>query len=120
MTYIARNRFPGEGGQAGLDKVKALSQVGPFTASEATRAGLIDGAAYRQDVLDSVFRDESGGDEPTGRQLKGFYHYHKVMERAVAKKTKCVMDVGVVYLLGAIGDAGECALVSLRCPLPAR
>ena len=113
MSYIARNRFPGEGGQAGLDKVKALSQVGPFTGSQAVKEGLIDGTTYRQDILDSIFDNEHGGD--ADRSLKGFYHYAKVMERAVAKSTKGAIDVGVVYLLGTIGDAGECVRFRFPC-----
>ncbi|KAM0752047.1 hypothetical protein T439DRAFT_379176 [Meredithblackwellia eburnea MCA 4105] len=114
MTYIARNRFPSHPGAEGLAKVKALSQSGPFTTSQAVREGLLDGSAYRQDIMDSVFSSEgegSVGDE--GRALKGFYHYGKVMERAVAKTTKGAIDVGVVYLLGTIGDAGEFGTASV-------
>ncbi|KAL8280683.1 hypothetical protein RQP46_007006 [Phenoliferia psychrophenolica] len=105
MTYIARNRFPDEGGQAGLDKVKELSQVGPFTNARAVKEGLLDGATYRQDILDSVFEEDKGGDSE--RTLMGFYHYAKVMEKAVEKTKTGVIDVGVVYLLGTIGDSGE-------------
>ncbi|KAK4701120.1 protease IV, partial [Phenoliferia sp. Uapishka_3] len=105
LTYIARNRFPTEGGQAGLDKVRALTQIGPFTASQAVKAGLLDGATYRQDIFDSVFDEEKGGDG--AKHLKGFYHYAKTMERQVEKNQKGVIDVGVVYLLGTIGDTGE-------------
>jgi hypothetical protein len=99
MMYIARNR--GWTGLAGLEKVKALSQVGPYTAVQASKVGLLDGTKYRQDVLDSVMDAEAGGDEE--RKLKGFYHYHKVVEKSV----KDVLEVGVVYLLGTIGESGE-------------
>lgn len=105
MTYVARNRYPSDVGQAGLDKVKALSQVGPFTASQAVSNGLLNGATYRQDILDSVLEAEKGGDPD--RKLKGFFHYHKTMERALEKSSDAGIDVGVVYLLGTIGDAGE-------------
>ncbi|KAI5474521.1 protease IV [Pseudohyphozyma bogoriensis] len=104
LTYIAHNRFPEEVGTAGLEKVKALSRKGPFTSSQAVTEGLLDGAAYRQDVLDSVMTDEEGRDK--GKEVKGFYHYAKIMERAL-QKSKAAMDVGVVYLLGTIGDQGE-------------
>lgn len=76
MTYIARNRFPNEGGQAGLNKVKALSQTGPYTSPQAVKAGLLDGSTYRQDVLDSVLAEDAGGDPE--RDVKGFYHYARV------------------------------------------
>ena len=105
MTYIARNRYPQDAGQAGLDKVKALSQTGPYTASEAVQAGLITGTGYRQDVLDSVLEEEAGGDPD--RKIQGLYHYYKIMEKAVEKHVVDAIDIGVVYLLGTIGDPGE-------------
>lgn len=105
MTYIARNRYPDEGGQAGLDKVKALSQVGPYSANNAVKVGLLNGVGYRQDVLDSILEEDVGGDPE--RKLQGFYHYAKVMERASEKIVKDVVDIGVVYLMGTIGDPGE-------------
>lgn len=105
MTYIARNRFPEDAGRAGLERVKRISQSGPYTASEAIKAGLLNGVAYRQDVIDSVADDEAGGDSK--RKLMGMYHYSKVMEKAVEKHVKDAIEVGVVYLLGTIGDAGE-------------
>lgn len=105
MTYIARNRYPEDVGQRGLDKVKALSQVGPYTATEAVKAGLITGTGYRQDVLDSVLEPGVGGDED--RKIQGLYHYSKIMEKAVEKFINDAVDIGVVYLLGTIGDPGE-------------
>jgi hypothetical protein len=105
MTYIARNRYPEEGGQQGLDKVKALSQVGPYTATQAVEVGLLNGTGYRQDVLDSVLEKDAGGD--SSRKIQGFYHYGKVMERAVEKHLKDAIDIGVVYLMGTIGEPGE-------------
>lgn len=106
MTYIARNRFPLDLGRAGLDKVKAMSQIGPFTALTATALGLLNGTNYRQDILDSVLEKEKGGDPD--RKLKGFYHYHKIVEKVMEKSDDNVLvDVGVVYLMGAIGESGE-------------
>ncbi|BGP42816.1 hypothetical protein JCM10449v2_006828 [Rhodotorula kratochvilovae] len=105
LTYIGRNRFPEKGGQGSLDHVRALTKVGPFTARTAEESGLINGTCYRQDVLDSVLNEEAGGDAEG--KLMGFYHYHKVLERAVEKYMKDAVEVGVVYLLGGIGDPGE-------------
>lgn len=106
LTYIGRNRFPEKGGQGSLDHVRALTKVGPFTARTAVESGLVNGTCYRQDVLDSVMEEDVGGDPEV--KLMGFYHYHKVLERAVEKYMKDAVEVGVVYLLGGIGDAGEC------------
>lgn len=105
MTYIARNRFPSSPGQEGLDKVKGLSQHGPYTATQAVEEGLLNGTGYRQDVLDSVLEKDVGGDPE--RKVQGLYHYAKVMEKAVEKQIKDAIDIGVVYLLGTIGDPGE-------------
>lgn len=106
MTYIARNRFPSEIGRKGLEKVQALSQIGPFTAKAAVANGLLDGTKYRQDILDSVLDKEKGGDPD--RKMKGFYHYSKIVEKAVEESSdNLVVDVGVVYLMGAIGESGE-------------
>ena len=39
---------------------------------------------------------------------QGFYHYYKVMDRAMSRKTdEPVLDVGVVYLMGTIGESGD-------------
>ncbi|GAA6025122.1 hypothetical protein JCM11491_004394 [Sporobolomyces phaffii] len=135
MTYIARNRFSSRAAAARaagptpaspsssspaaattvpvletcedrLEHVKALSRVGPFTADRATAHGLLDGTCYRQDVVDSVLDPELGGD--ADRRLMGFYHYARVVERAMDKYLADDRhDVGVVYLLGTIGDPGE-------------
>ncbi|GAA6030971.1 hypothetical protein JCM8097_008962 [Rhodosporidiobolus ruineniae] len=105
LTYIGRNRYPSLGGQGSLDHTKALTQVGPFPAPRAAEAGLIDGTCYRQDVLDAVLLDDA--DEATGNNLMGFYHYNKIIERAIQKRLEDTIEVGVVYLLGTIGDPGE-------------
>ncbi|GAA5995641.1 uncharacterized protein JCM10292_005296 [Rhodotorula paludigena] len=105
LTYIGRNRFPSKGGREALEHVRGLSQIGPFTARTALESGLINGTCYRQDVLDSVLDPEAGGSDD--HKLFGFYHYHKVIERAVEKYMKDAVEVGVVYLLGTIGDPGE-------------
>ncbi|GAA5879466.1 hypothetical protein JCM1840_007048 [Sporobolomyces johnsonii] len=105
LTYLARNRFPHLAGAAGLEHVKALSQVGPFTADQAVQNGLLTGTCYRQDIIDSVLDPEFGGKDE--RRLMGFYHYAKLMEKAVEKYLNDAIEVGVVYLMGTIGDPGE-------------
>lgn len=50
--------------------------------------------------------------------MQGFYHYYKVMDRAMArKKDEPVLDVGVVYLMGTIGENGDfdAGSVGLAC-----
>ncbi|GAA5858034.1 hypothetical protein JCM8547_006672 [Rhodosporidiobolus lusitaniae] len=111
LTYLGRNRFPSLSGRASLDRLKSLSQVGPFSAARAAEAGLVDGVCYRQDVLDAVQLD--GEDKETGVKMMGFFHYAKILERVVEKYMKDTIDVGVVYLLGGIGDPGEFGTASV-------
>lgn len=106
LRYIGRNRFWSEGSAGSLARARDLSQVGPFTAREATKEGLLNGTCYRQDVLDSVLDPEMGGDAE--RKVMGFYHYGKIMEKTVQKfMEKETVEVGVVYLQGTIGEVGE-------------
>ncbi|KAK4048134.1 hypothetical protein OIV83_005004 [Microbotryomycetes sp. JL201] len=122
LTYIARNRFPSSTTSESLERVKNLTKRGPFTATEAIENGLIDGTCYRQDVVDSVldvepalvtpsspvaYQTERSQQPQSDRKLMGLYHYSKVMEKAVEKHIKDAMEIGVVYLMGTIGDAGE-------------
>ncbi|GAA5875098.1 hypothetical protein JCM3774_003428 [Rhodotorula dairenensis] len=106
LRYVGRNRFWSKGSAGSLTHARALSQIGPFTAREATKEGLLNGTCYRQDVLDSVLDPEVGGDAE--RKVMGFYHYGKVLEKAVQKyMDKETIEVGVVYLQGTIGDVGD-------------
>ncbi|GAA5984828.1 hypothetical protein JCM10908_003522 [Rhodotorula pacifica] len=112
LRYIGRNRFWSKGSTDSLVHARALSQVGPFTAREATKEGLLNGTCYRQDVLDSVLDPEMGGDAE--RKVMGFYHYGKVLEKAVEKyMDKETIEVGVVYLQGTIGEVGEFGTASV-------
>jgi hypothetical protein len=104
LTYLGRNRFPHLSGSASLAHLRSLSQVGPFSASRAQKEGLVDGVCYRQDVLDAVQLNEQN--EDAGVKLFGFYHYAKVLERGLKKVLDDTIEVGVVYLLGGIGDPG--------------
>ncbi|KAJ8292309.1 Protease 4 [Rhodotorula toruloides] len=143
LAYIGRNRFSDKSGVDSLEHVKALTQVGPFSAAQAKEKGLIDGLCYRQDVLDSVLlgKKEEDAEVPkeveapkeAGQQdglvkgataaaheqkpenkLMGFYHYHKVLEKAVEKHmAQETIPIGVVYLQGTIGDVGEFGTASV-------
>jgi signal peptide peptidase SppA len=109
LTYIGRNRFSSRSSSSSnssLAHVKSLTQQGPFTADLAVENGLLNGTCYRQDILDSLLDPEFGGDSDS--KLMGFYHYSKVVEKAMEKYMgKEAIDVGVVYLMGTIGDPGE-------------
>lgn len=106
MRHIARNRYPTMNEKERFDKVKALSQIGPLTASQSVAEGLLTSIAYRSEIMDSIFSKAEGGDEK--RKLKGFYEYAKIAARKKDELYKNDrIDVGVVYLLGSIGDGGE-------------
>ncbi|POY75894.1 hypothetical protein BMF94_0977 [Rhodotorula taiwanensis] len=112
LRYVGRNRFWSKGSSGSLSHARSLSQVGPFTAREATKEGLLNGTCYRQDVLDSVLDPEMGGDED--KKIMGFYHYGKVLEKAVQKyMDKETIEVGVVYLQGTIGEVGDFGTASV-------
>ncbi|GAA5965404.1 hypothetical protein JCM8115_002023 [Rhodotorula mucilaginosa] len=112
LRYIGRNRFWSQGSEGSLARARALTRVGPFTAREATKEGLLNGTCYRQDVLDSILDPELGGDKE--RKMMGFYHYGKVLEKAVEKyMNKETIEVGVVYLQGTIGEVGDFGTASV-------
>ncbi|GAA5845338.1 hypothetical protein JCM11251_008000 [Rhodosporidiobolus azoricus] len=114
LTYIGRNRFSSRGHpttSSALAHTKTLSMTGPFPAYRAQEAGLIDGTCYRQDVLDAVLLDAEEAE--TGVKMMGFFHYAKVLERAAEKFMSDAIEVGVVYLLGTIGDPGEFGTASV-------
>ncbi|GAA5935009.1 hypothetical protein JCM10213_000618 [Rhodosporidiobolus nylandii] len=50
---------------------------------------------------------ENPEQQQSERRLMGFYHFHKILETAASKFLKDTIEVGVVYLLGGIGDPGE-------------
>ncbi|KAG0149572.1 hypothetical protein CROQUDRAFT_686359 [Cronartium quercuum f. sp. fusiforme G11] len=134
MTMIAMNRFPKEivadRGSDNLvqlsDKIKAHAQKGPLMAHEAAEMGLITETAYKEELYekvmfgkDAVVVDEAGKvlegidrittlREEIKKRTKGFFHYHRIMDRLSERKFKDeVLNVGVVYVLGTIGDVGE-------------
>lgn len=132
LTRIANNRFSHDIADdspsslaAAREKVRALTLKGPLTAQEAVDAGLLTGFAYKGELIESLLgmdRDkvDPEKDDPAERveklqekaekNLRGFYHYAKVKEKELAKAKKDTLEVGVVYVLGTIGDVGECAV----------
>ncbi|PWN46870.1 hypothetical protein IE53DRAFT_286523 [Violaceomyces palustris] len=107
MHAIGVNRFPeGQGGPEQItDKVTEWAKEGPFSSREATKLGLIDGTAYKRDIVKRLVDPESGGNEET--KFKSLHHYNKVNDRALDKHLKDdeILEVGVVYLLGTISNA---------------
>ncbi|MBW0470710.1 hypothetical protein O181_010425 [Austropuccinia psidii MF-1] len=134
LSIIAHNRSRSKDQKAGdktafkefLERLRGYAKRGPLGAKEATELGLIDGTMYKEELLSKVIL----GDNPvvideTNKELvgkakldalkqvlktqtKGFYHYHKIMDRLTERKNKDgVLNIGVVYVLGTIGDVGE-------------
>lgn len=135
LSLIAMNRFRNELSQPPRDpkemgelteKMKLYSKKGPLMAHEAIEMGLISGTTYKEELYekvmfgkDAVVVDELGEvlqgidkinaiKEEIKKKTKGFFHYHRIMDRISRKKFKDeVLNVGVVYVLGTIGDVGE-------------
>lgn len=105
LKYIAMLRFPNEPLEESLSKVRELSKIGPFSAFEGVRSGLLTGTCYKGEVLDAMFPKDSEG--KSTKSVKGFYHYASILERFSAALKKGVVDVGIVYLTGNIGSGGE-------------
>jgi len=136
LGIIAAQRFPSDftddspsTAKKATEKVRQLSLKGPLTAQEAVQSGLIDGTAYKGELLEHMFGMSRAGEdgeetdledrlekikEATKERMRGFYHYYKVQEREFEKRKNEVLNVGVVYVLGTIGDIGECVDRSLR------
>ncbi|KAH9822657.1 putative protease IV sppA [Melampsora americana] len=136
LSLIAVNRFrkeltehqsrdPKEMGKL-TDRMKSYSQKGPLMTHEAIEMGLITGTTYKDELFekvmfgkDAVVIDELGevlkGVEKINAikdeiklKTKGFFHYHRIMDRISQRRFKeDILNVGVVYVLGTIGDVGE-------------
>jgi hypothetical protein len=87
--------------QSSYDHLKTLSKSGPFTAKEAEQHGLITGCAYRTDAVNHMIGDERGK-----VNLLQFFDYATAAKKNL-DSSKEAIKVGVVYLLGTIGDTGE-------------
>lgn len=134
LTIIALNRFGSEVSQEAeesdckklVDRVKGYAKRGPLMAQEAVELGLLTGTMYKEEllfktilgenplVLDEENQEIQGKErhvilkEALKAQTKSFHHYHKIMDQLSTRDNKeSILNVGVVYVLGTIGDMGE-------------
>ncbi|PLW42296.1 hypothetical protein PCASD_07723 [Puccinia coronata f. sp. avenae] len=134
LTMIALNRFGSElsenAQEADYDKlverVKGYAKRGPLMAQEAVELGLLTGTMYKEEllfktilgdnplVLDETNKEVHGKERHTilkealKAQTKSFHHYHKIMDQLSERNNQeSILNVGVVYVLGTIGDMGE-------------
>ncbi|WAQ90685.1 hypothetical protein PtA15_13A84 [Puccinia triticina] len=133
LTMIALNRFGSEVPEGGeesdydklVERVKGYAKRGPLMAKEAVELGLLTGTMYKEELLSKVILGENplvlddtdqeihGKERQTilkealKAQTKSFHHYHKIMDHLSERNEEGVLNVGVVYVLGTIGDMGE-------------
>ncbi|SPO27713.1 related to Signal peptide peptidase [Ustilago trichophora] len=102
---VAVNRYPDEDPDVMSGKVEAWMKEGPFSTREATQLGLINGAAFKRDIVKRLVDPKHGGNEET--KFKSLHHYNKVNDRHLERQLTDdeVVQVGVVYLLGGISSA---------------
>lgn len=102
---IAVNRFPDEDPELTSSKVEAWMKQGPFSTREATQLGLINGAAFKRDIIKRLIDPKHGGNDET--KFKSLHHYNKINDRHLDRQLSDdeVERVGVVYLLGGISSA---------------
>lgn len=102
---VAVNRFPDEDPGVMSSKVEAWMKEGPFSTREATQLGLINGSAFKRDIVKRLVDPKHGGNDET--KFKSLHHYNKVNDRHLDRQLTDdeVVQVGVVYLLGGISSA---------------
>ena len=102
---VAVNRYPDEDPDVMSGKVEAWMKEGPFSTREAKELGLINGAAFKRDIVKRLVDPEHGGNKET--KFKSLHHYNKVNDRQLERQLTDdeVVQVGVVYLLGGISSA---------------
>lgn len=102
---VAVNRFPDQDPDEMSGKLEKWMREGPFSTREAKELGLIDGAAFKRDIVKRLIDPKHGGNEET--KFKSLYHYNKVNDRALERQLSEdeIVQVGVVYLLGGISSA---------------
>ncbi|KAN0060097.1 hypothetical protein ACQY0O_008070 [Thecaphora frezii] len=105
MHAIGVNRFPDADPNEMADQLEEWCKEGPFSSREAHKLGLINGLAYKRDLIKRLVDPQHGGNEET--KFKSLYHYNKVNNRHLDKHLKDdeIVEVGVVYLLGTISNA---------------
>ncbi|SNX86015.1 related to Signal peptide peptidase [Melanopsichium pennsylvanicum] len=102
---VAVNRFPDEDPDVMSGKVETWMKEGPFSTREAKELGLINGAAFKRDIVKRLVDPKHGGHEET--KFKSLHHYNKVNDRHLEHQLTDdeIVQVGVVYLLGGISSA---------------
>ena len=102
---LAVNRYPDQDPDVMSGKVDAWMKEGPFSTREATELGLINGAAFKRDIIKRLVDPAHGGNEET--KFKSLHHYNKVNDRHLERQLTDdeIVQVGVVYLLGGISSA---------------
>ncbi|CDW94038.1 hypothetical protein [Sporisorium scitamineum] len=102
---VAVNRYPDQDPDVMSRKVEAWMKEGPFSTREAKELGLINGAAFKRDIIKRLVDPAHGGNDET--KFKSLHHYNKVNDRALDRQLTDdeVVQVGVVYLLGGISSA---------------
>ncbi|CBQ73966.1 related to Signal peptide peptidase [Sporisorium reilianum SRZ2] len=102
---VAVNRYPDQDPDVVSRKVEAWMKDGPFSTREAKELGLINGAAFKRDIIKRLVDPAHGGNDAI--KFKSLHHYNKVNDRALERQLSDdeVVQVGVVYLLGGISSA---------------
>ncbi|PWY98318.1 hypothetical protein BCV70DRAFT_213051 [Testicularia cyperi] len=102
---LAVNRFPDDDPTAMADKIEKWTQQGPFSSREAQQLGLVNGTAFKRDIVKRLIDPQHGGIAET--KFKSLHHYNKVNDRHLDRQLNDdeVLEVGVVYLLGTISNA---------------
>lgn len=102
---VAVNRFPDEDPHVMSGKLEQWMKEGPFSTREAKELGLINGAAFKRDIVKRLVDPKHGGIEET--KFKSLHHYNKVNDRHLERQLSDdeVVQVGVIYLLGGISSA---------------
>ncbi|SOV02382.1 related to Signal peptide peptidase [Ustilago sp. UG-2017a] len=102
---VAVNRYPDEDPDTMSGKLEQWMKEGPFSTREAKELDLINGAAFKRDIIKRLVDPKHGGNEET--KFKSLHHYDKVNNRGLERQLNDdeVVQVGVVYLLGGISSA---------------
>lgn len=102
---LAVNRYPDQDPDLMSGKLETWMKEGPFSTREAKELGLINGAAFKRDIVKRLIDPEHGGNAET--KFKSLHHYNKVNDRHLDRQLSDdeVVEVGVVYLLGNISSA---------------
>ncbi|WFC97775.1 hypothetical protein MYAM1_000494 [Malassezia yamatoensis] len=103
---VGARRYPKLASELAAEHVSELAYHGPFSASEAQQAGLIDGTRFKRDVIQELVPAEEAEEDQQCKRWKTFPHYSLLSERILQKTLSDdqIVKVGVVYLLGSISQ----------------